>query len=344
MSNPADVEVLLATYNGARFLREQLDSIFGQQYENLHVLARDDGSSDETVEILQQYASRFPGRLRLLPTGKPSGSAKSNFLLLMRASTASYICFADQDDVWLPDKLLRTKQAMEQLEKRRGLYLPLLVFTELQVVNDKLEKMYGSFWKHMHIDPEAIRDFPRLMVQSVVTGCTAMINRPLLELALRMPEEAAMHDRWVGLVASGLGRSGVVRAPTVLYRQHDRNVVGTGRTLPGTGVAQARRPLLERVRRPQVAAEHVANWDVSQRQAKAFLAAYHRELPAKKRAVLTAFLRCQGSRSRFVRLATFVSRGFFYPGLKANVAMFLYLSRQGSRVTTKVPPPSPDSL
>ena len=114
------MEVLLATYNGARFLREQLDSIFAQDYENLRILARDDGSRDETPQILSEYAQRFPSRFRLLPTDTATGSAKTNFLKLMQASDADYVCFCDQDDVWLPEKVSTTQRAMSGLEERWG--------------------------------------------------------------------------------------------------------------------------------------------------------------------------------------------------------------------------------
>src|SRR5271170_623792 len=101
------VEVLLATCNGERFLREQIDSILAQDYENIRILARDDGSTDSTVAILAEYGERFPGRFRVMPVQTPAGSAKGNFLLLMKESTAGHICFADQDDVWLRDKVDR---------------------------------------------------------------------------------------------------------------------------------------------------------------------------------------------------------------------------------------------
>src|ERR1700734_3871762 len=98
MSSLPEVEVLLATYNGERFLREQIDSIIGQDYENIYRLARDDGSRDGTVEILNEYAQRFPERFRVMPASAAAGGPKANFLLLMKASTADYICFSDQDD------------------------------------------------------------------------------------------------------------------------------------------------------------------------------------------------------------------------------------------------------
>jgi Glycosyl transferase family 2 len=325
MSSLPEVEVLLATYNGARFLREQLDSIIAQDYGDIRVLARDDGSSDETVEILSEYAKRFPSQFRVMPASAPTGSAKDNFLLLMKESTADYICFADQDDVWLPDKVSRTKQAMDQLESRWGKKVPLLVFTDLHVVDDQLKILYASFWAHMNIDPKRMDRLAEWMVQSFVTGCTAMLNRPLRELALRMPPEAFMHDRWIGLLASFMGKSSMVRTQTVLYRQHEHNVLGTGRNLPGNVVEQQPRSLLERIFQPRSVPALLPLWDISQREARAFLTQHGSELPPRKRKLLQAFLRCQTSRSRFIRTATFIRYGFYYAGLKLNLAMALHL-------------------
>lgn len=325
MSRLPEVEILLATYNGDRYLREQLESLLAQDYPHIRVLARDDGSSDGTVEILQQYLERFPDRFHLMPASPATGSASENFLLLMQASRAEYVCFSDQDDVWLPDKVSRTMRAMDQLESQWGKRVPLLVFSDLQLVDEQLGILFESFWSHMNIDPDRINRVAELMVQSVVTGCTALLNRPLLDLALRMPKQAFMHDRWIGLLASFMGKSGIVRVPTVLYRQHEHNVLGTGRTMTGTGVADRSRSLLERVQRPAFASANLRLWNISQRDAAAFLKEHGAELPPSKRNLLAAFLRCQTSRSRFVRVATFLRYGFYYVGLKPNLATFIYL-------------------
>jgi glycosyltransferase involved in cell wall biosynthesis len=325
VSSLPEAEVLLATYNGARFLREQIDSIMAQDYGNIRVLARDDGSTDETVEILAQYAERFPSRFRVLPGGVATGNPKNNFLLLMKASTADYICFSDQDDVWLPDKVSRTKQAMDQLEARWGTKLPLLVFTDLHLVDDQLKILHTSFWAYMNIDPARINRLAEMMVQSVVTGCTAMLNRPLLELSVRMPEEAYMHDLWISWLASFMGKSSSVKTQTVLYRQHDRNVLGTGGNVVGIAAQESNRSWWERIRRPHIAAGHVTRWKIGQRQARAFLNEHGSELTAKKRSLLRGFLRCQTSRSRFIRTASLIRYGFFYLGLKPNLAMLIHL-------------------
>jgi len=250
----------------------------------------------------------------------------------MQASTARYVSFADQDDVWLPDKLSSTKQAMDRLEAQWGELAPLLVFTDLKVVDDELRPLHESFWARMGIDPSRINRLSELLVQSVVTGCTALLNRPLLELALRMPEEALLHDRWIALLASTLGQSSIVRVPTVLYRQHGRNAVGLGVTGKGSGSSPIIGPnksagaCFKRVTTPVRLSGHASQWEVSQRQAEAFLRVHGTELPANARAVVSAYLRCQNSGSFFIRIATLLRYGFFYKGLMPNLLTLLYLS------------------
>jgi glycosyltransferase involved in cell wall biosynthesis len=317
---PTTVEVLLATYDGARYLREQIDSILAQDDADLRVLARDDGSSDGTVAILNEYAERFPGRFRVMPAGPATGNAKDNFLLLMKAATAEYICFSDQDDVWLPDKVSTSRKAMEQLESKwepgSGTGLPLLVFTDLRVVDDQLRTLHASFWAHEIIKPERIHLFAAVLAQNVVTGCTMMMNRPLLELALRMPEEAFMHDQWIALLACVMGKASVVKAQTVLYRQHDRNVIG---------VQQRIGSLSELTRRFRNTEVRLLQWKISQRQAGAFLRVHGDELSAENREVLRAYLRCGSSRSRLVRIYILIRFGFLRTGLLRKLALFVDL-------------------
>ena len=316
VGNQVPVEVLLATYNGERFLREQIDSILAQDYRNVRVLARDDGSSDGTVTILNEYAQRYPDRFRVMPPSPRASSAKDNFLLLMKASFAEYICFSDQDDVWLPDKVTRTKQAMEQLESQWGVGVPLLVFTDLRIVDDALRPLHNSFWAHEKIKPERIDRLPALLVQNVVTGCTAMLNRKLLELSLRMPDEAVMHDQWIALLASTMGKSGVVKAQTVLYRQHDSNVLGAGKR------TQTLQDLILRVRGSK---RREMQWENSQRQAQAFLNMHSAEVSKQHRHLLQAYLPCGTRGSRVIRIATLIRFGFRRVGLLSNLAMLFDL-------------------
>lgn len=312
MSVQAEIEVLLATHNGARFLKGQVDSILAQGYPNLRLLARDDGSNDGTVEILNEYVARFPDRFRVLPSGVATGDAKRNFLMLITASTADYVCFADQDDVWLADKVSTSKQAMDELESRLGRDIPLLVFTDLRVVDEQLRTLQESFWRHNQLDPKRVDRLAALLAQNVVTGCTAMLNRRLVALALRMPEAAVMHDQWIALAACAMGKGIGIESQTVLYRQHGGNLVGAEqRTGSFTEFAA-------RVRKTD---KRVANWERSREQAKAFLSVYRVELSTQGRKTLQAYIRCLGSPNRLVRIYTLIRYGFFRSGLLRKLSM-----------------------
>ncbi len=305
------VEILLATFNGERFLRQQIDSLLGQDYGNLRVLARDDGSSDGTVAILREYAGRFPERFRLLPTNVATGSPKWNFLRLLKASTAQYVCLSDQDDVWLPSKIKVEKMAMDGLEAQYGSATPLLVFTDLRVVDENLAEIHPSFWRRDRIRPESIHRLRLLLEQSVMTGSTAMLNRKLVELSLRMPEEATMHDRWIALLASAMGKSRALPGPTVLYRQHGQNALGALRQ------DNSAAGILKRAQAPE---NRLREWQASRRQSAALLRVHHGELKPEQRALLRAYLNCGQAKNRIVRLSTLIRYGFFRSGLLRNLS------------------------
>jgi glycosyltransferase involved in cell wall biosynthesis len=314
LNSTPEIEILLATYNGERFLREQIDSILAQDYENWRVLARDDGSTDDTVSILREYEKRLPSRFRVLATSAGTGHPKWNFLRLMEASTSQYICFADQDDVWLPQKLSLTMQAMGRLEARHGKALPLLAFTDLRVVNERLETIAESLWKFHGLNPRKVNHFARLIGQNVVTGSTAMANRRLVELALRMPEEAEMHDSWVALAASAFGAGEAVPVQTVLYRQHDKNMLGALETQEPSVIAP--QPAYKEERR---------RLDSMERQARGMLRIYGDELSTKKLRLLHDLLRCRQNIHRLVRVGIALRYGLYVPWVSNNRSMLRYL-------------------
>jgi glycosyltransferase involved in cell wall biosynthesis len=309
-----NVQVLLATYNGEIYLREQIESILAQTMP-VNVLARDDGSRDGTVAILEEYARRYPERFTLLSAEASTGSAKGNFLRLMEAATADYVAFADQDDVWVREKIALERDAMQGLEQQYGADCPLLVFSDLTLVDEELKVLYESMWKQQGIDATNIHRFARIVAQNVATGCTELINRPLLQLAMKMPEDAFMHDWWVAMLASGFGASAVVSQPTVFYRQHSHNVLSAVLHERPSGVPKWRE---HGQRREQ--------WEMSVHQAEALWRVHGGELTAKKREVLAAFLRCETHPNRVVRVFTWLAHGFFLNGgLRANLAILWYL-------------------
>jgi len=222
------IHILLATYNGAPYLQEQLNSLLAQTHANWCLLIRDDGSTDSTPTILAGYQKRFPTRIKIVSSEKVNLGASGNFGALLAAADADadYLMLCDQDDVWYPDKIERTLAEMRRLEKLHGITTPLLVHTDLAVVEKGLRSVADSLWRLQHSDPIGGKVLNRLLVQNVATGCTMMFNRALRDLALPVPPEAVMHDWWLVLVAAAFGEIGQVTMPTVLYRQHGANDVG----------------------------------------------------------------------------------------------------------------------
>lgn len=222
------VDVLLATYNGASYLAEQLDSLLAQTHQDFRLLVSDDGSSDATLAILEQYRPRFGERLVVLEHPRRGQGVVCNFANLMNASlrdgVASWIAFADQDDVWLPEKIELCLGSMVQLEAGDGASQPCLVHSDLTVVDAGLGVICNSFARYQRMDPQQCTPLSLLSVNQV-TGCTMMVNRALLEVALPMPAEVIMHDWWCALV-SGSGRRHFLAEPLILYRQHGANQVG----------------------------------------------------------------------------------------------------------------------
>ncbi len=219
------IEILLATYNGERFLQEQLDSIFSQSAQNFHLLIRDDGSTDRTLDIIHTAIKQYPEKITLLSDRSHLGAIKS-FSELMCASKAPYVMFADQDDVWLKDKILVTFEKIRQMEEVFGRHQPLLVHTDLKVVDEDLSEISPSYWSYSHLKPREGTHLNRLVVQNEITGCTVMLNRPLIDLACPIFPDCVMHDWWLGLVAAAFGHIGFINKPLILYRQHGKNTLG----------------------------------------------------------------------------------------------------------------------
>ena len=220
------IAILLAAYNGERYIEEQLKSLLAQSCSDWELFIHDDGSRDKTPEIIAAYGREYPDRIHVLP-GAPSGSAKENFFFLMRQVQAPYLMFCDQDDVWLPEKVEETLSRMKALEKQMEPGVPLLVFSDLSVVDGGLRLIAERMSVYQKLDPERVRP-ENLVVQNVVTGCTVMINQPLAELALK-PEnvdDVIMHDWWCALIAACMGKISFVDSSLTLYRQHENNSVG----------------------------------------------------------------------------------------------------------------------
>ncbi len=216
------VDILMATYNGEKFISMQLDSILNQSFKDWHLYINDDNSSDSTCEIVKKYQEKYPDKISFSKSPSPLG-AKGNFFKLMEFSKSEYIMFCDQDDVWNSDKIEKTLNKMKETENDEK-DIPVLVHTDLKVVNENLDVINPSYFKLSRIKNETALN--KAIVQNCVTGCTVMINKALLNLAGENNENIIMHDWWLYLIASAFGKIGFINTPTILYRQHSKNEVG----------------------------------------------------------------------------------------------------------------------
>ncbi len=220
------VDVLLATYNGEKYLNELIDSIFDNDYPNFKILIRDDGSTDNTIKIIEKYLNDFPDKIRLIQDNKRLGT-KGNFLELLKHSDAKYTMFADQDDYWLKDKISTTIAYLQNHEIDK---LPLLVHTDLMVTDKDLNVVSESF-----VTTEQIKtyrsDLNNLLSENIATGCTIGINKMLREMVKYNDiNNIRMHDWWLVLIASCFGKVVFINKPTIKYRQHGNNEVGSVET------------------------------------------------------------------------------------------------------------------
>ena len=284
------ITVLLAVFNGEKYLREQIDSIINQTVSDVRIVIRDDGSSDSSNEIIDEYAKKFPERISVI-FGAPTGGAASNFAEMLKVTDDDYIMFADQDDVWFENKVQNTFDAMLKLEGG-NIDTPVLVHTDLTVTDDKLNIISDSFFKYQKIYPDDL-SLNRLLVQNYVTGCTVMINRALKNRALPMPDGVAMHDWWLALSAAAFGKISTVFEPTMYYRQHENNEVGA-KAGGGIGFLIRKLKTLGKVRQ-NVAATY--------RQAKLLNDSYGEMLSDENKKILLAFIKMENA-SRIEKIRT----------------------------------------
>jgi len=234
MNCKRSIDILLATYNGQAYLREQIDSILAQSNQDWQLLIRDDASDDKTLSIIKDYVAKYSDKVKLIEDNSGHLGASLNFQRLLENSIAEYIMFSDQDDVWLPNKIEVTLNLMKATEKECP-NKPILVHTDLRVVDFQLKTIAKSTWRYQGTPPETGNDLNKVMLQNVATGCTIMINRKAKEVSLPIAKEAVMHDWWIVINVAMRGKIAYVPDQLVLYRQHSNNAVGA-KKVPGINV------------------------------------------------------------------------------------------------------------
>ncbi|WP_299436612.1 glycosyltransferase family 2 protein [uncultured Rhodospira sp.] len=308
------VDVLLATYNGEEYLVELLESIVNQDYHEFGIIARDDGSTDRTKDILEDFSSLYPDKILVVEDDRPTGSAKSNFAELLSYSKADYVLFADQDDIWLPKKIQILVDFILEHEAKWGKEVPIYVFSDTVVTDSNLNTISESYFSFKKIDTSAASSLSNVLVCPPMLGCASVINRALRELMLPMPvDKITGHDWWGLLVAAVFGKVLCCQTPTVLYRIHGSNSSAQKEVRLGSYIKV--RGKVKAVRR---------GFCLRQLQALALLERFGDHIPHDKRCILSHFLSIKND-SFFLRRIKIVKGRYLYPDLIRNVAMLLFV-------------------
>ena len=210
------IQILMSTYNGENYLREQLDSLLNQTYENMKILIRDDGSKDGTIQILKEYSEKYPNKIECI-FDENIGVIKSFFELMKKSDEkCNYFAFCDQDDFWLKEKI---EKAIEQVKDE----IPFLYCSNTTLVDENL--------KILKINNEKKEvDLNNILIENCATGCTVVINNKLLKLLKEKEinlENVLMHDWWALIVSLLFGEVYYDSESYIYYRQHGNNVVGS---------------------------------------------------------------------------------------------------------------------
>lgn len=371
-----NVNVILCSRNGARYLREQIDSILKQTDPCVRLLISDDASTDGTREILREYMQQYPDRVRVHFRETPSGGAARHFFLALKmfaswdawssdagssegGKDASYFMFADQDDVWHPDKVEKTLEVMQEEEREAaassrsrtsgrgrssgggsayfGSSVPVLVHCDMRVVDEEGGVIAPSYVQYQKMTPSR-NGMNKLLVQNNVTGGALMMNEALVQLLLKqpggekgalqerpLPEHAVMHDHWIALAAAAFGKVVFLDEALYDYRQHGENVLGAAK---GSRV----REVLDRLgifrRDGKTKADmdrHSASvYTALFRQAAEFGRLYGPELSPEKRRMLAAFVRMRKV-NRPLKILLILRYGFTFNKLHRTVGECLFI-------------------
>ena len=217
----AKIHIMMATYNGEKYIREQIDSILAQTYTDWKLFISDDCSTDGTLDIIEQYCGSYPDKICILNKTKKMGGANKNFsYLFSECPEAEYYMFSDQDDIWLPEKIERMLQVLHHSNVEKECYL---VHCDLKVVDANLHTIKESFYSQ-----NRFRGMSYLLMNNYIPGCTMLYNHATREKIGKIPDACVMHDWWIVLYVAIFGQIIFCEQTLNLYRQHENNVIGAG--------------------------------------------------------------------------------------------------------------------
>ena len=307
------ITVLMGTFNGDKYVGEQLDSLLNQTMLPDRILIHDDRSTDETLTILEDYQRAYPGLIDVIVNEVNSGGSGCNFMSMMTTVRDDYLMLCDQDDVWLPDKIQKSYDKITEMEAQWGADVPCLMHSDLQVVDEDLTPEASSFRESTfaNYDRTTLRD---QLIQNTATGCTIMYNRALADLVTRDPHHMVMHDWWISLIAAAFGHMGHIDDCTILYRQHTQNQIGV------TDMRTWRYKLTRLFNPDQVKADIAKTYP----QARQFLDFFSDKLDPSQTKLLQDYCSIP-TKNKLGRITSVIRWGFWKTGFSRNIAYLLFI-------------------
>ena len=321
------VAVLLATYNGEKYIAQQLDSLLEQEFKDFDLYVSDDGSADSTLDILRSYSERFSGRMHILErrkradTGGAANPACENFLYLLENVQSDLYLFCDQDDWWIENHVRLLVEKYDSLDESE-MKLPVLIRTDLSVTDSQLNILHRSDSAYMkrRNAPSAHECF---IATDGVRGCTCMVNDSLKKLVFKDKEmlrknmeKIEMHDVFVAHIAAFFGRMHFIDVPTLLYRQHGNNTSG--------GIGKKRK-LREFIKKSISPSQYKKSYGTmrgkfirKQVYAKFFVAYFDGLLSETEKKIMRQFIGLS-EKCRLYRIWFLIKNRFFRKGLISNI-------------------------
>lgn len=217
------IDILMSTYNGEKYLKLQIDSILSQSYQNWRLLVRDDSSSDNTLSILESYMHKYPNQVFLVDRGTPNLGSSKSFARLLDFVEGDYFMISDQDDIWLPNKIEQTMIEMHKLELKYG-NMPLMICCDAKCIDVNNDEICPSFYESQKFIDTTDKDL-KLLALNVVQGSTSLMNKKVLDYVKPIPAYV-LHDQWIAVITAHFGKVVYLHKQLLLYRQHDKNVLG----------------------------------------------------------------------------------------------------------------------
>lgn len=228
MKGVNDIAILMATYNGGKYICEQIDSLLRQTYKEWTLYVRDDGSKDNTLDVIKEYQKEHKN-IVLIEDDLGGLGTRDQFLHLFRIVEAGYYMFCDQDDVWFNDKIEKSLAKMKEVEEKYP-GEAVLIGSDCAMCGPNLEVVNESCWDHLRIDPDKFLTKDGIYCYPYVTGASMILNKKVKEILPPLPEglpyNRPMYDWWVLINAFKYGHVEFLKEPTRYYRQHNANVSG----------------------------------------------------------------------------------------------------------------------